>query len=98
MGYRSPDEAIAHQYYLGEGVATPDLATGKDFVRFHVSISRGRIGGKPIADSVNTFAEWLFAGFNRVTGTPTDYYERSELYSLRSSDSSDLNCSNLICS
>ena len=28
---------------LGEDVPAPDLATIKDFLRFHVAISRGRI-------------------------------------------------------
>ena len=44
--------------HLGEGVLSPDLATIKDFLRFHVVISRGRIDDKRITvDSVNTFAE-----------------------------------------
>jgi hypothetical protein len=35
---------------------------------------------KPTVDSVNTVAEWFFAGFTRVTGTETDPEERSEVY------------------
>ena len=44
--------------HLGEGVLPPDLATIKDFLRFHVAISRERIDDEQITvDSVNTFAE-----------------------------------------
>ena len=35
----------------------------KDFLRFYVATSRGKIVERPTADSVNTFAEWFFAGF-----------------------------------
>ena len=46
---------------LGEGVPTPDLATIKDFLNFHVTISWGRINDERITvDLVNTFAEWYF--------------------------------------
>ena len=33
-------------------------------------------------DSVNTHAEWFFAGFSRVTWTPTDKDDRSEVYNV----------------
>ena len=66
------DAAAIHVYHatkpqrLGEGVVPPDLATTNDFLRFHVSISRGRIDDERISvDSVNTFVEWFFAGFAR---------------------------------
>ena len=41
------------------------LATIKDFLRFHISLSKGRIDDqtRTTVDSVNTFSEWLFAGF-----------------------------------
>lgn len=63
-------------------MTAPDLATVKDFVHFYCAISRGKIskGGGVTADSVNTFMEWFFAGFSRVTGTSTDLEERSEVY------------------
>jgi hypothetical protein len=35
----------------------------KDFFRFYAATSQGNIVEKPTADSVNTFAEWFFAGF-----------------------------------
>jgi hypothetical protein len=58
----------------GKGVDAPDLATVKDFLRFHAALGRGRglIVKEITTDSVNTFTEWFFAGFERVTGTPID--------------------------
>jgi hypothetical protein len=47
------DEAIARERYLRQGVATPDLATAKDFIRFHAHTSRGKIADKSTVDSVN---------------------------------------------
>ncbi|KAL2440885.1 hypothetical protein ABEF95_008226 [Exophiala dermatitidis] len=79
-GLPPPDEATARERCLGEGVDAPDLATVKDFLRFYVATSRGKIVKQPTADSLNTFAEWFFAGFTRVTGTPTDADEKSEVY------------------
>jgi len=55
---------------LREGVDAPDLVTVKDFLRFHIATSR-----------VNTVAEWFFAGFTRITGTPTDE-DRSKVYKV----------------
>jgi hypothetical protein len=37
----------------------------------------------PTADSINTVAEWFFAGFTRVTGTDTVEEERREVYDVR---------------
>ena len=59
----------------------PDLATVKDFLRFHAAASKGKITEKITTDSLNTFAEWFFAGFSRVTDTQTDADDRSEVYS-----------------
>jgi len=62
-------------------VDAPDLATVKDFLRFH---EQGEISEKITYDSLNTFAEWFFAGFSRVTDTPTnDDDDRSEVYNVR---------------
>jgi hypothetical protein len=79
-GLPPPTEAMARQRFLGKDVKAPDLETVKDFLRFHVSTSRGKIVTVPTADSVNTFAEWFYAGFTRVTGTSTDAQDRSEVY------------------
>jgi len=48
----------------------------KYFLRFHAATSLDKIT-HPTADSVDTFAKLFFAGFTRVTGTPTDAEERS---------------------
>ena len=54
----------------------------KDYLRFRAATSRSKMVEKPTADSLNAFAEWFFAGFSRVTGTPTDEDERSEVYDV----------------
>jgi hypothetical protein len=47
------DEADARLYYLYKGVDAPDLITIKDFLRFYIVTSCGKIVEKPTADSVN---------------------------------------------
>jgi hypothetical protein len=76
------DEASARQNCLYKGVDVPDLAMEKDFLRFYIATSRGKIdeNERHRADSVNAFAERFFAGFTRITGTPTDEGDRSEVY------------------
>lgn len=62
-----------------------DLATIKDFLRFIVATSRGIIddGQKKVTvDSMNTFAEWFFAGFARVTGNRIDEENRCAVYDV----------------
>jgi hypothetical protein len=81
-GLPIPNEADARMYCLRKGVDAPDLATVKDFLRFCIATSRGKIVVKPTADSANTFAEWFFAGFTRITGTPIDEQDRSEVYKV----------------
>jgi hypothetical protein len=48
-------------------VEAPDLATVKDFLRFKAAAGKGMIVEQTTCDSLNTFAEWFFAGFTRVT-------------------------------
>ena len=69
-----PDEAEARQLCLGEEVEAPDLANLKDFFRFYIATSQERI------DSINTFAQWFFAGFTCVTGTPIKEEDRKDVY------------------
>jgi hypothetical protein len=52
-GLPIPDEASARQHCLREGLNAPDPATVKDFLRFHIATSRGKIVEKPKADSVD---------------------------------------------
>ena len=70
-------------YCLRKGAPCPDLATTKDFLRFHIALSRGRIRDKTTVHSVNTFAEWFFAGFTRVTGTVISEDYMSAIYEVR---------------
>jgi hypothetical protein len=58
----------------------PDLATLKDFLRFYIATSRPRLAEKLTVDSINTFAEWFFAGSTQVTSIETDAEQRSEVY------------------
>jgi hypothetical protein len=73
---------------LRKGSPCPDLVTTKDFLRFHIALSRGRIRKQTTVDSVKTFAEWFFAGFTRVTGTVISEDYRSAIYEVRPSGSS----------
>ncbi|KAL9118138.1 MAG: hypothetical protein Q9187_005320, partial [Circinaria calcarea] len=83
---RSPinesEDAAAEVPRLQNNSPPPNLATIKDFLRFHIAISQGRIDeeGRITADSVNTFAEWLFAGWARVTGNTVDEDDRKAVY------------------
>jgi hypothetical protein len=65
-----------------KGWTLPDLVTVKEFLRFYIATSRGKIVEKPMADSVNTFAEWFFTYFTRITNTRTDEDDRSEVYKV----------------
>jgi hypothetical protein len=76
------DEAMVRERCLGTGVEALDVETVKDFIRFHASASRGKIVELPTVDSVNAVAEWFFAGFTRVTGTPTIEEDRSEVFAV----------------
>jgi len=79
-GLPIPDIATVKEDCVGKGVPAPDINTVKDFLRFYIATSKGKLDDRSTVDSVNTHAEWFFAGFSRVTGTPTDKEERSEVY------------------
>lgn len=81
-GLPAPDEAVVREQVLGEKVEAPDLATVKDFFSFHAATSKGKINGKITYDSLNTVAEWFFAGFSRITGTPINEDDRSDIYNI----------------
>jgi hypothetical protein len=53
--------------------------------------------GKPTVDSINTNAEWFFAGFTRITGTEINEKDRAEVYRV-SAPSDKRGGSNLIVS
>jgi hypothetical protein len=54
----------------------------KDFLRWHATISQGKIMKVVISDPLNTIAEWFFASFSRGTGTPTHEDDRNEVYNV----------------
>jgi hypothetical protein len=67
---------------LWKGVDAPGVPTVRNFIRFSAAASRGKIVELPTVDSVNAFAEWFFAGFTRVTGTPTIKKDRTEVFNV----------------
>lgn len=77
-----PTEDMLREQYLGKGVTAPDLTAIKDFVRFYIATSRLVLFDVPTDQSINTVAEWFFAGFTRHTGTDIDEEERSEVYNV----------------
>src|ERR1700722_9524350 len=65
-GLPAPDEAAVRELVLAKNVEAPDLATVKDFLRFKAAAGKDMIAEQTTCDSLNTFAEWFFAGFTRV--------------------------------
>ena len=56
-GCLAPDEVSARKHYLRLAVNAPELATVKDFLCFYAATSCGKMVKKPIANSLNAFAE-----------------------------------------
>jgi hypothetical protein len=63
-------------------VEAPGLATVKDFLRFKAAAGKGMIAEQTTCDSLNTFAEWFFAGFTCVTDTEINKEDRREVYDV----------------
>jgi hypothetical protein len=81
-GLPIPDIATVREDCLGKGIPAPGIDTVKDFLRFYIASGKGRLHDRPTVDSVNTHAVWFFAGFSRVTGTPIDEEDRSEVFNV----------------
>ena len=60
----------------------PNIDTVKDFLRFYIATSKGKLNNRSTIDSVNTHVEWFFAGFSWITGTPTNKEDRSKVYNV----------------
>jgi len=88
-GLDLPNEEMARQHWLHPSVAAPDLKTVKDFIRFYIATCRPQLADVSTVDSINTVAEWFFAGFTRVTGTDTNEEERSEVYNVSAAPPSE---------
>lgn len=71
-GVSSPDEAAARAYCFGEGVRAPALATVKVFFHFYAATSHGEIVKELMADFVNAFVKWFFAGSARLARAATN--------------------------
>ena len=65
---------------FAKGAPAPSIVEVKDFLRLYVMQSTGRINNHASMESVKTNADWFYAGFTRVTGTPTDAEDRTELF------------------
>lgn len=69
---------------LWKGRPPLDLATIRDFLRFHAGTGIGRLDPKKriTAESVVTFAEWFFAAYKEVTKVPIDDKDRTAVYKV----------------
>lgn len=65
----SINNALKIALNLEEGSHFLNISMLMDFIRFHAALGDERIhdGGLITADLSNTFIEWFFAGFARVT-------------------------------
>jgi hypothetical protein len=69
----TPDEVYARHHYLREGVGG---SRSKEFFRFYVATSCGRIITKAMVDSIKTITKWFFASFTCITGTSINGKDR----------------------
>ena len=75
-----PEDAAAP--LLQKGSSPPSVSILMNFVRFHAAIGKSRIDGDGLitVESSNTFIEWFFAGFERVTGSQVAEDDRRMVY------------------
>jgi hypothetical protein len=66
-------------------VEAPNLITIKDFFRFFIATSCGKIVIKPIIDSININIKWFFVGFTRITGIEINEKDKAEIYKVSAS-------------
>jgi hypothetical protein len=82
IGLSVSDEAATRERVLRKNVEIPDLATLKGFFHFVAASGKGMVVEQSTAKSLNTFRKWFFAGFSRVTGTPTDADNRNGVFNV----------------
>ena len=66
------------------GAPAPDLASVKDFLRFHAASGSGIITNRITVDSAKSFMEWFFAGFEARTGSVFSPEFRHTIYKVDS--------------
>ncbi|KAI8309479.1 hypothetical protein K4K61_001645, partial [Colletotrichum sp. SAR11_59] len=82
MNTTPPDFDTTRARVLGKNAPAPGLADIKDFFRFYIACSRGRIttNGKPTAESMVSRAEEFYRAFTLETGTETEESQHTEIY------------------
>ncbi|KZL81211.1 hypothetical protein CI238_13164 [Colletotrichum incanum] len=77
-----PDFDLTRNSVLRRSAPVPGLAETKDFFRFYIDSSAGKItkNGKASVESMVARAEDFFRAFTFVTGTETDKAQNSEIY------------------
>ena len=70
-------------YVLHDGAPAPALHKIKDFVRFYVKQSKGRITEHATINTTLSQAVFFFAGFTRETGTAIKEADRTEIFKVR---------------
>jgi hypothetical protein len=80
-----PDEKMIRKRCLNKKIEISDLHSLKDFVRFQISIMRGKITKnvkKSIDDSLVIFKKYFFTKFTRVTEIEIGKIKRTEMYKM----------------
>ena len=79
-----PNKAVVRTRCLYRGIDAPDYIIIKDFFHFHIALSHRKIDERerPTINLINTFIEWFYAGFKRITGISINKEERSEVYKV----------------
>ncbi|KAI3557141.1 hypothetical protein CABS02_02692 [Colletotrichum abscissum] len=81
-GATAPDFGTTREHVLRPHAPMPTLAETKDFFRFYIDSSNGKItkNGRPSVESMVARAEDFFRAFSFVTGTEADKEQNSEVY------------------
>jgi hypothetical protein len=81
QGLPPPGEEMAREHCLRPKIDASDLKTVKDFMRFYAVTSDPKLDEEvSTVDSLNTVAEWFFAGFARVSRSERLQEDRKEVY------------------
>ncbi|KZL75529.1 hypothetical protein CT0861_13119 [Colletotrichum tofieldiae] len=77
-----PDFTTTRAFVLRENAPAPSMTEVKDFFRFYIASSCGRIteNGRPTTESMVSRAEAFYRAFKHETGTETDPQQHTEIY------------------